>query len=78
MNKNIYLGPLGNRDTLDTPYSVMGSRMMSWSTSSCATSMTWRNTCLRYSWKSVVIPTRHARSPAGLRPTWFPTPVWTG
>ena len=24
MNKNIYLGPLGNRDTLDTPYSVMG------------------------------------------------------
>lgn len=24
MNKNIYLGPLGNRDTLDAPYSVMG------------------------------------------------------
>lgn len=24
MNKIIYLGPLGNRDTLDTPYSVMG------------------------------------------------------
>ncbi|MCX2560139.1 TonB-dependent siderophore receptor [Acetobacter farinalis] len=24
MNKVIYLGPLGNRDTLDTPYSVMG------------------------------------------------------
>ncbi|GAJ27912.1 TonB-dependent receptor [Acidomonas methanolica] len=24
MNKTIYLGPLGNRDTLDTPYSVMG------------------------------------------------------
>ncbi|OUJ07766.1 TonB-dependent siderophore receptor [Acetobacter malorum] len=24
MNKVVYLGPLGNRDTLDTPYSVMG------------------------------------------------------
>lgn len=24
MNKIVYLGPLGNRDTLDTPYSVMG------------------------------------------------------
>ena len=24
MNKTVYLGPLGNRDTLDTPYSVMG------------------------------------------------------
>lgn len=24
MNKIVYLGPLGNRDTLDTPYSIMG------------------------------------------------------
>lgn len=24
MNKVVYLGPLGNRDTLDTPYSIMG------------------------------------------------------
>ncbi|MBB2169398.1 TonB-dependent siderophore receptor [Gluconacetobacter aggeris] len=24
MNKSVYLGPLGNRDTLDTPYSIMG------------------------------------------------------
>lgn len=24
MNKTVYLGPLGNRDTLDTPYSIMG------------------------------------------------------
>ncbi|MFS3135789.1 TonB-dependent siderophore receptor [Gluconacetobacter sacchari] len=24
MNRRVYLGPLGNRDTLDTPYSVMG------------------------------------------------------
>ncbi len=77
MNKVVYLGPLGNRDTLDTPYSVMGV------THDVVVNQQIRsiNDMAQYlppcSLKCAGTLTPPARSPAGLNPMLWPTPVST-